>query len=189
MLTRVLLSGLILVVSACRGEPAADAQSLDQKELAAMVDSLMPAVSKATGLTFKSTPVTAVRSRDQVRAYLLAKLAKEIPTARLDGVVTTYRLLGLLPDTLDVKKLFIDLYSEQVAGFYDPDSTKLFAVAGGDKAELKAVEAQIRRINPLAPIHHTQRSAVALETDAAPIKKGFSHPYFWSAFVLMGNWL
>ena len=30
-------------------------------------------------------------------------------------------------------------------------------------AELKAVEAQIRRINPLAPIHHTQRSAVALD--------------------------
>ena len=30
-------------------------------------------------------------------------------------------------------------------------------------AELKAVEAQIRRINPLAPIHHTQRSAVPLD--------------------------
>ncbi len=30
-------------------------------------------------------------------------------------------------------------------------------------AQLKAVEAQIRRINPLAPIHHTQRSAVPLD--------------------------
>jgi G3E family GTPase len=30
-------------------------------------------------------------------------------------------------------------------------------------AELKAVEAQIRRINPLAPIHHSQRSAVPLD--------------------------
>jgi hypothetical protein len=156
-LTRVLLSGLILAASACRGEPAADAQSVDQQELAAMVDSLMPAVSKATGLKFKSTPVTAVRSRDQVRAYLLAKLAKEIPAARLEGVVTTYRLLGLIPDTLDVKKLFIDLYSEQVAGFYDPDSTKLFAVAGGDKAELKLVLAH-------ELVHALQDQYIALDS-------------------------
>lgn len=116
-----------------------DAQSLDQRELAALVDSLMPSVAKATGLEFKSTPVTAVRTREQVRAYLLAKLGKELPPARLNGIVTTYRLLGLLPDTLDVQKLFIDLYTEQVAGFYDPDSTKLFAVAGGDRAQLRLV--------------------------------------------------
>lgn len=156
-LTRVFCCGLILVAGACRGEPVADAQSLDQRELAAMVDSLMPAVSKATGLKFKSTPVTAVRSRDQVRAYLLAKLAKEIPATRLEGVVTTYRLLGLIPDTLDVKKLFIDLYSEQVAGFYDPDSTKLFAVAGGDKAELKLVLAH-------ELVHALQDQYIALDS-------------------------
>ena len=136
---RVLVCSLILIAGACRGEPVVDAQSLDQKELAALVDSLMPGVAKATGLEFKSTPVTAVRTREQVRTYLLAKLAKELPPARLDGIVTTYRLLGLIPDTLDVQKLFVDLYTEQVAGFYDPDSTKLFAVAGGDRAQLRLV--------------------------------------------------
>ncbi len=138
-LMRVLVCSLILIAGACRGEPVVDAQSLDQKELAALVDSLMPGVAKATGLEFKSTPVTAVRTREQVRTYLLAKLAKELPPARLDGIVTTYRLLGLIPDTLDVQKLFVDLYTEQVAGFYDPDSTKLFAVAGGDRAQLRLV--------------------------------------------------
>ncbi len=130
---------LVLGLAACRGEPAGDAQSLDQKELAVLVDSLMPGVAKATGLEFKSTPVTAVRSKAQVRDYLLAKLAKDVPPARLEGVVATYRLLGLLPDTLDVRKLFVDLYTEQAAGFYDPDSTTLFAVAGGDRAQLRLV--------------------------------------------------
>lgn len=129
----------MVTATACRGEPVSDAQSLDERELAAMVDSLMPTVAKATGMTFKSTPKTAVRSREQVRSYLLAKLAEELPPARLDGIVTTYRLLGLLPDTLDVKQLFIDLYTEQVAGFYDPDSLLLFAVAGGDKTQLRLV--------------------------------------------------
>lgn len=130
---------VLLGLAACRGEPAADAQSLSQRQLVALVDSLMPGVAKATGLAFKSTPVTAVRSKAQVRDYLLAKLAKELPPARLEGVVTTYRLLGLLPDTLDVRKFFVDLYTEQAAGFYDPDSTTLFAVAGGDRAQLRLV--------------------------------------------------
>jgi AcrR family transcriptional regulator len=129
----------MMTASACRGESVADAQSLDERQLAAMVDSLMPTVATATGMEFKRTPKTAVRTREQVGAYLLAKLDQELPPARLDGIVTTYRLLGLLSDTLDVKKLFIDLYTEQVAGFYDPDSLLLFAVAGGDKAQLRLV--------------------------------------------------
>lgn len=128
-----------VLVAACRGEPPAVAQSLDQQQLAALVDTLMPEVAKASGLAFKSTPKAVVRSREQVRSYLLSKLKQELPPKRLDGIATAYRLLGLLPDSLDVSKLFVDLYTEQVAGFYDPDSTALFAVVGGDRAQLRLV--------------------------------------------------
>ncbi|MEO5800518.1 MAG: hypothetical protein ABIZ70_05805, partial [Gemmatimonadales bacterium] len=130
---------MVAVLVACRGEPPAAAQSLNQQQLTALVDSLMPGVAKATGLAFKSTPAAVVRSREEVRSYLLAKLQQELPPARIEGITAAYRLLGLLPDTLDVSKLFIDLYTEQVAGFYDPDSTKLFAVVGGDRAQLRLV--------------------------------------------------
>ena len=30
--------------------------------------------------------------------------------------------LGPLPDTLQLRSLLLDLYTEQVAGYYDPDS-------------------------------------------------------------------
>ncbi|MES2306904.1 MAG: hypothetical protein V4558_15480 [Gemmatimonadota bacterium] len=130
---------MVALLVACRGEPPAAAQSLNQQQLTALVDSLMPGVAKAAGLQFKSTPAAVVRSREEVRSYLLAKLQQELPPARIEGITTAYRLLGLLPDTLDVTKLFIDLYTEQVAGFYDPDSTKLFAVVGGDRAQLRLV--------------------------------------------------
>jgi hypothetical protein len=43
------------------------------------------------------------------------------------------------PDTLELKRLLLDLYSEQVAGYYDPDSTTLFGVAGADRAQLRLV--------------------------------------------------
>jgi hypothetical protein len=45
----------------------------------------------------------------------------------------------MLPDTLELERLLLDLYGEQVAGFYDPDSTMFFGVAGADPLELKLV--------------------------------------------------
>lgn len=129
---------ILLATVACRGE-SQQAQKVGQRQLSAMVDSLMPVVARQAGLPFKSAPRSAVRSRDQIHSYLLAKLDLELAPARLEGMVASYRLLGMLPDTLDVKQLFIDLYTEQIAGFYDPDSTTLYAVEGGDRTELRLV--------------------------------------------------
>jgi hypothetical protein len=80
-----------------------------------------------------------MRSRDQVRAYLIRKLDEELPPKRLHGLETTYRLFGLLPDTLQLRPLLVDLYTEQVAGFYDPDSATLFGVEGADRTQLSLV--------------------------------------------------
>lgn len=126
---------ILLCLAACRGS----SQSIDQQQLESLVDSLMPAVSKAAGLSFKSTPRSAIRTREQIHAYLVAKMGRELPAARLEGISAAYRLLGMIPDTLDLGKLFLELYTEQIAGFYDPDSTTLFAVQGGDKATLHLV--------------------------------------------------
>ena len=134
---RTLAALVLLALAACRGDAPRDPGTLEQAELDAMVAELMPIVAEAAGLEFKETPRAAVRDRDQVRQYLLAKLAEELPPDRLDGIVASYRLLGLLPDTLDVGELFINLYTEQVAGFYEPASSTLFAVAGTDGLMLR----------------------------------------------------
>jgi hypothetical protein len=104
-----------------------------------MVDSLRAPVERATGLQFKSPPRYALRSREQVRAYLIRKLDEELPTPRMRGLETAYRLFGLLPDSLQLRALLLDLYTEQVAGYYDPDSGTLFGVTGADPAHLRLV--------------------------------------------------
>lgn len=132
------LVSIVLILAACRGQAA---ESDPEVALNQLVDSLIPAVESSTGLSFRERPHPALRSRDQVRAFLLAKIAEEFPPARIRGVAAAYRLLGLIPDTLDLQRLLVDLYSEQVAGFYDPDSTALFAVQGADPAQLRLVVA------------------------------------------------
>jgi hypothetical protein len=106
-----------------------------------MVDSLLPVVERAVGLAFKARPAWEMTSRETVRSYLLAKVEKEFPPARLEGIQAAYRLLGLIPDTLDLRVLLLDLYQEQVAGYYEPDSARLYAVRGSDPAQLRLVMA------------------------------------------------
>ena len=127
---------LLLLVCGCRGA----ARGADpEAELAALVDSLRPAVERATGLAFRSPPRSALRSREQVRGYIVAKLDEELPPARMRGIETAYQLFGLLPDSLQLRSLLLDLYTEQVAGYYDPDSAMLFGVAGADRSQLRLV--------------------------------------------------
>lgn len=121
---------------ACRGEAR---QASSQEALAALVDSLRAPVERAAGLTFKSPPTSAMRSREQVNAYLVAKLDEELPPERMRGIETAYRMFGLLPDTLQLRALLLDLYTEQVAGYYDPDSAMLFGVEGADRSQLRLV--------------------------------------------------
>jgi hypothetical protein len=132
----VLLLVLLAFAGACRGQSRGAGEDL---VLARLVDSLRVPVERAAGLTFRTPPRSALRSRDQVRAYLIAKLDEELPPARLRGLEAAYRLFGLLPDTLELRALLLDLYAEQVSGYYDPDSAMLFGVAGADRTQLRLV--------------------------------------------------
>ena len=128
-----------MMLGACRGEARQASDAHGDEILARLVDSLRAPVEQAVGLRFTSPPRSAMRSREQVRDYLIAKLDEELPPKRLSGLETAYRLFGLLPDTLHLRPLLLDLYTEQVAGFYDPDSATLFGVEGADRAQLRLV--------------------------------------------------
>jgi len=127
---------LLGVAAACRGQSPRQAEETVLRQL---VDSLRGRVEQAASLKFRTPPRSALRSRDQVRRYLLAKLDQELPPERMRGLETAYRLFGLLPDTLDLRGLLLELYAEQVAGYYDPDSAMLFGVAGAGRDELRLV--------------------------------------------------
>lgn len=132
----VLLVVVLGAAAACRGQSP---RQRDETVLGELVDSLRGPVERATKLKFRTPPRSALRSREQVRRYLLAKLDQELPAERMRGLETAYRLFGLLPDTLELRGLLLDLYAEQVAGYYDPDSAMLFGVAGAEREQLHLV--------------------------------------------------
>ena len=149
---------LIVGIAACRGEAPAGAQ---EATIATVVDSLRPAVEAAVGLPFREAPRSAFRTREQVRRYLIAKLDEEMPPARARRIETAYRLFGLLPDSISIRPLMLELLTEQVVGFYDPDSAMLFGVEGGDPAQLRLVLAH-------EMVHALQGQYVTLDSLLAP---------------------
>lgn len=141
-------------VTACRGRaPGVE----DAPAVRATVDSLIPLVEQAVGIRFRKPPRFEMRTREQVQQYLRVKLEQEFPAAKMAGVEAAYRLLELLPDTVDIKSLLLPLYSEQVAGYYDPDSTTLYAVEGARDDQLRLVLAH-------ELVHALQHERLPLET-------------------------
>ncbi len=110
-------------------------------EVQALAAELTPGVEEALGLKFKYPPNIAVRTREQVYEYLIHKLETELPPEELARTSLAYKLFGLIPDTLDMQKLFLDLYTEQIAGFYDPITDSLYVVAGAAQLEVRLIVA------------------------------------------------
>src|ERR1019366_1038073 len=93
------------------------------------VATAIPAIEKSVGLKFKKPPKVESRSKDEVRSFLEKKFDEDLPALELAGAERTYKLFGLIPDTLDLRKFMLGLLTEQVAGYYDP-ATKVLYVVG-----------------------------------------------------------
>lgn len=86
-------------------------------------------------------PVPAeIIGREQLRANLIVELESEYSQEEADADTLELWLLRLVPDRdLDLYQLQLDLLSEQVAGYYDPDRDELFIISdAGNGGELGA---------------------------------------------------
>lgn len=142
----VLMAGAAtLLLVGCGGEPAAGsspASGLSQvaapadtslvissdPDLRRLVGELLPGLAERSGLELREPVRVERRSRAELESYLVAKLDEELDPEEEDHTVRSYALLGLVPPSLDLRGLLLDVYTEQVAGFYDPDSTALFVL-------------------------------------------------------------
>lgn len=97
----------------------------------------VPRIEEATGMTFKQPPRVEARDKAQVFDFLLKKFDEATPATQLSGEESAYKLLGLLPDSLDLRKFFLAVLTEQVIGYYDPVAKVLYVVKGADENTLR----------------------------------------------------
>ena len=104
-----------------------------------IVAKAIPAVEKAVGLPFKTPPRVEVRTKAQVRDYVLGQISDSSAKRQIAGQSSAYKLLGMIPDTLDLPALMTKLLEEQIVGFYDPKTKVLYVVQGSPKESAQLI--------------------------------------------------
>lgn len=124
---------LAIPAASCRGQQS---NQVDPS-LSAAADSLIPQLERLSGLR-KLRPIRMFnQSREDLRKYVEERLHAEMPPEELRGMRSAYAALGLMPDSLDLEKLLLDLYAEQVAGYYDPRTDAFYMVEGTPRDMLR----------------------------------------------------
>ncbi|HUF13711.1 MAG TPA: 2-amino-4-hydroxy-6-hydroxymethyldihydropteridine diphosphokinase [Longimicrobiales bacterium] len=128
---------LAALLGACNGGGNADEGPDPQLE--AMIDSILPRIERVTGMPSRAEIRAERRGREELRQYLEQRMVEEMPAEELRRIQLLYQELGMLPDSLDLRALLLDLLTEQVVGYYDPPTKTLYLVQGADDATTREV--------------------------------------------------
>jgi Zn-dependent peptidase ImmA (M78 family) len=102
-------------------------------ELAAEIEEIEQDTVAVRELELLEPVGIAVITRDQLRENLIADLEEEYSQAEADQDTRELWLLRLIEDPdLDLYAFQLDLLTEQVLGYYDPEQDELFVVSDAD---------------------------------------------------------
>ena len=121
-------AGLLSLVSSCeRQKPKYEGP------YAAEVAQAVPMIEKAIGLKFKSPPKIEMRSKAQVREFVMKQFTDPEAVRGITGQEAAYKRFGMIPDTLQLQAFLTNLLEEQIVGYYDPGTKVLYVVEGAPK--------------------------------------------------------
>src|SRR5690349_2276041 len=110
-------------------EPQPTATGIDP-DVAAEIEDVEQATVKIRGLELLQQVPVSVITRDQLRQNMIDDLTSDYSQEDADADTQELWLLRLIDDpTLDLLAFQIDLLSEQVLGYYDPEIDEMFLVS------------------------------------------------------------
>ncbi len=115
--------------------PLPGTEGLSEK-LQQQIAELVELTQSYRGLGFLRPPTITIVTPDELAERVRFQIEEDLEDVPADEAVL--ELLGLIPDDLDLAALYIDIYMEQVAGYYDLDAEEMVVPATGD--ELSAAQ-------------------------------------------------
>lgn len=111
------------------GTTPAAGETLDP-QVAQQMDEIEAQVVELRGLEPTRRVIRQLLSRDELRQHVIKDFEEENTDQELQDNVTSMAILGFLEPGFDLKSFMIDLYSEQILGFYDDETDEMFVVQG-----------------------------------------------------------
>jgi hypothetical protein len=119
---------LVALVTLAFGLPVAfaDPSRAELEALLKETDKIAQSVSKLRGLQVKKPITRGIMSRPEITKRLLQRIEEDYPAVEILEEGRYLQRLGLLPRGSDYKGIVVGLLSDQIAGFYDPQSKELY---------------------------------------------------------------
>jgi hypothetical protein len=95
-------------------------------EFSATADEVLAQMSEITGLKLRTPLKKTLRSRDEIRAYVIREMNEDKQPAERYASSRSAEAFGLLPKGFDFDGFMIDLLTEQIAGLYDPKAHEFY---------------------------------------------------------------
>jgi len=102
------------------------AKSAAAAEFAAAADEVLEQMSQITGLKLRTPLKKTLRSREEIRAYVINEMNEDKEPAERYASARSAEAFGLLPKGFDIDSFMIDLLTEQIAGLYDPKAHEFY---------------------------------------------------------------
>jgi len=106
--------------------PSAGASSKNNPEFLATADDVLHDMSEITGWELKSSLKKTMRSREEIRAYVIKQMEDEKDARERYASTCSAEAFGLIPKGFNLESFLVDLLTEQIAGLYDPKAHEFY---------------------------------------------------------------
>jgi hypothetical protein len=128
----LLTVALLFVTSSARAQqdavvpPSVNPQAATHADFIAAADEVLNQMSQITGLRLRAPLKKSLRSRDEIRAYVIKQMDEEKKPAERYAGARSAEAFGLLPKGFDLDKFLVEILTEQVEGLYDPKTQEFY---------------------------------------------------------------
>src|SRR5215469_14872061 len=104
----------------------AASKSATNAEFLAAADEVLEQMSEITGLKLITPLKKSLRSREEIRAYVIKQMNEEKNPAERYADARTAEAFGLLPKNFDLDTFMVNVLTEQIEGLYDPKNQEFY---------------------------------------------------------------
>lgn len=89
-------------------------------------------VAQIRGLEFQTPVAFTLLTSDELRQNIEQDFAEEWSEDEAADAVITLAAFDLIDSNFDLYNLYLDLFTEQIAGYYDPEEQTMYVISNGD---------------------------------------------------------
>jgi hypothetical protein len=121
--------------------PSADVKATSDAEFIAAADEVLGKMSEITGLKLRTPLKKSLRSREEIRAYVIKQMNEEKTLAERYAGARSAEAFGLIPKGFNLDAFMVNVLTEQVEGLYDPKTREFYIADWSALSEQRMVMA------------------------------------------------